>query len=817
MEILLQDLRYAVRMMFREFGFTVLVIITLALGIGANTAIFSVVNTVLLRSLPFSEPERVVLIWMSNPRLKLAYKELPAPPADFIDWRDQNSVFDNLSAFSATAYTLTGTSEPERIDGVQASADFFSVLGVRPEMGRTFTYEEDQPGKAQVSVISNGFWKRRFGGDPNIIDKVITLDGQSYTVIGVMPEGFEFPQGATMPAGLQFPPKPEVWTPIAFDNQRLRDRSNFSLAAIGRLKPGVSLEQARADMNGIAERIDQQFRRSSGFGTTLVEMREQIVGDMRFALIVLMGAVGSVLLIACSNVANLLLAKSTRRQKELAIRTAMGAGRLRLVRQMLTETMLLALAGGGAGLLLANWGTGFLLAISPDSIPRAREVSFDFWVFAFALGASLLTGILSGIVPSLQASRTDINTVLKEESLSSIGTGRSRHIRSLLVVSQVSIALVLLIGAGLLVKSFVLLQRVSIGFKPDNVLTMQLALPGFKYPAGAQQVAFFNQLLQRLKTAPGVRSAGVVTNLPLSGAGMSTNFTIEGRPVPPPRDRPMADYTAISPDLFDAMGIVLMKGRSFTDQDTATSPGVVIINETMANRFWPDEDVIGKALTVSVGSAPARLEIIGIVADVKGAKLSGEPMSGMYVPYTQSPQGFMFLVARTTPEPLSMASTLTREVYTVDKDQPVSRIKSMSQVIADSESNRNFNTVLLTLFAGLALTLAVLGVYGVIAYSVNQRKREIGIRMALGAQQRDVVGLILKQGMVLILIGISIGLVAAFILAKFVSSLLYQVSAWDAATFVLATLALTVAAVLPVFIPAFKATSIDPMTALKQE
>lgn len=817
MEILLRDLRYAVRMMIKNFGFTILVIITLALGIGANTAIFSVVNAVLLKPLPFKEPERIVLIWMSNPRLKLAYKELPAPPADFIDWRDQNTVFDNLSAFSANAFTLMGTSEPERIDGVQASADFFSVLGVQPALGRTFTHEEDQPGKSQVVVISNNLWGRRFGSDPNIINKVITLDGQSYTVIGVMPKGFEFPQGATMPPGLQFPAKPELWTPIAFNNERLRDRSNFSLAAIGRLKSGVSLQQARADMSGIAEKIDQQFRRSSGFDTTLVEMREQVVGDMRFALIVLMGAVGAVLLIACSNVANLLLARSTRRQKELAIRTAMGAGRARLVRQMLTETILLSLVGGVAGLLLAKWGTGLLLAISPDSIPRASEVNLDVWVFTFALGASLLTGILSGIVPSLQASRTDINTVLKEESLSSIGGGRSRHLRNLFVVSQIGLALVLLIGAGLLIKSYVLLQRVSLGFKPDNVLTMQLALPDFKYPDPAQQVAFFNQLIQRIEAAPGVQSAGVVTSLPLSGAGTSTNFNIEGRPVPPPQDRPMADYTAISPDYLDAMSIAVLKGRSFTDQDTATSPGRVIINETMANRFWPNEEAVGKAITVSLGSAPTRLEIVGIVADVKNAKLSGETIPGMYVPYTQSPAGFMFLVARTTPDPLSMTSTLTHEVYAIDKDQPVARIKSMAQVISESESNRNFNTVLLTLFAGLALTLAVLGVYGVIAYSVNQRKREIGIRMALGAQQRDIVKLILKQGLVLVMVGIAIGLVAAFILAKFMSSLLYQISDRDLVTFTVASLALTVVALLAICIPAFKATGIDPIIALRQE
>jgi putative ABC transport system permease protein len=817
MWMLLQDVRFAFRMMLKSYVFTIIAIITLALGIGANTAIFSVASGVLLRALPFNEPERIAFVWIDNPRRKMTYDKLPAPPADFLDWRSQNRVFDGMSAFFSNSFTLTGTGEPVRVEGVQATGDFFSILGATAARGRTFGPGEDRPGNDHVVVLSDGFWQRRFGSDLNVIGKTVSLNGITHEIIGVMPKDFDFPQGASMPPYLQFPPRPELWTPLSFDDETAKDRSTFNLATLARLKPGVTLAQAQADMSTIAASIDEQYRKKAGYGTALVEMREQLVGDVRTALLVLLGAVGLVLLVACANVSNLLLSRSIRRQRELAIRSALGAGRARLVQQMLTESILLALIGGALGLLLAKWGTSLLLLVSPDSIPHASGIGIDARVLGFTFAAALLTGLLAGLVPALQASRTDLNTLLHDEARGASSGSRNRRTRDLLVVAEVGLALVLLIGAGLLLRSFALLQQVKLGFTPDDVLTLHIDLPDYKYPEDSMNFAFFNQLLPRLAALPGVESVGLVSNLPLSGAAMSTTFTIEGRAPTLPQERPVADYTIASPGFFGALRIPLMRGRPFNDQDSATSPGVVLINEAMATRFWPGEDPLGKTISVSIGQYKGQRQVVGIVADVRRAALSDEPRPEMYVPYAQHPEGFMFMVARTRSNAPGLAPLVRREVLALDRDQPITQIRTMEEVVSSSESKRRFNLLLLCLFAGLALVLSVVGIYGVVSYSITQRTREIGIRMALGSQPGQVVRLVVRQGMLPALLGIAFGLLAAYILTRIMSSMLYQISATDPLVFLLASGALTLVALLATYIPAYRAAKIDPAVALRQE
>jgi len=816
MSTVLQDIRFAIRVMLKNYVFTVFAIITLALGIGANTAIFSVASGVLLRALPFKEPERITFIWINNARRKMAYEKLPAPAADFFDWRSQNRVFDGMSAFYSNSFTLTGVGEPERIEGVQATGDFFNILGVTAARGRTFGPGEDRPGNNRVVVLSDGFWKRRFGADPAVIGRILTLNGAAHQIIGIMPKDFDFPEGTMMPPYLQFPPRPELWTPLAFSDEVSKDRSTFNLATIAHLKPGVTLPQAQADMNIISATIDEQYRKKAGYATVLVEMREQLVGDVRTALLVLLGAVGLVLLVACVNVSNLQIARSMRRQKEFAVRAALGGGRARLVRQLLTESIMLALPGGVLGLLLAYSGTRLLLSISPDSLPRAAEIVIDARVLAFTFGATLVTGIIAGLAPALQATHTDLDTLLRDEARGSTASPRSRRTRDLLVVAEVGVALVLLIGAGLLVHSFVLLQQVKLGFRPDNVLTLHIDLPDDRYPEDRMNLAFFNDLLPRLGATPSFEAVGLVSNLPLSGAAMGTTFTIEGRPVGLPSERPSADYTIASPGFFTALGIPTLRGRAFSDQDTATSQGVVLINQAMAKRFWPDEDPIGQTISVSVGKYKGQRQIVGVVEDVRLTSLTDQPRPEMYVPYAQHPDGFMFMVARARSNPLGLVPFIRHEVLALDKDQPIAEIRSMEQVVSDSQAKRRFNLLLLCLFAGLALVLTVVGVYGVVSNSITQRVHEIGVRTALGARPGQILKLIIKQGMLPALIGIAMGLLAALAMTRLMSSMLYQISTTDPTVFVLAAVALTVVALLAIYVPAHRAAKIDAVQALRQ-
>ncbi|MEK6410812.1 MAG: ABC transporter permease [Acidobacteriota bacterium] len=804
METLLQDLRYAVRMLRTKPSFTIIVVLALAIGIGANTAIFSVVNAILLRPLPYKNADRISMIWMDNPKLGVAQDWHSYP--NYVDYTEQNQVYEDMAAFNDRSFNLTGTGDPVRVVGVWTTASLFSVLGVEPALGNIFTQAEEEPGKDLVVVLSNGLWKRRFGGDPGIVGQSISLNGVNRTVLGVMPASFTFPEKQT-----------ELWIPLALNPQRRQARNSISYKAVGRLKPGVTIEQARADMGGIAKRLDDQYSQS-GYGINLVPLHDQETGTVRPALLILLGAVAFVLLIACANVANLLLARAALREKEVAIRVALGAGRWRIIRQVLTESALLALAGGAAGLLLAVWGLDVLVALSPSDIPRLDQTGIDGRVLAFTLGVSLLTGLIFGLVPALQSSKSDPNESLKEGGRGSTGGVRGRRVRNSLVVSEIALSLVLLIGAGLLIKSFMRLQQFELGFNPDSLLTMRIQLPGSKYRDGKQVVGFYQQLLQRMEAVPGVQSAGAISSVFLTDTPNSTNFSIEGRPVPTGAEAIEVPLDSISPSYFRAMGIPLLRGREFDDRDVDGATPVVIINQTFANRFFEGEDPIGKRFVYG-GPAPQNpwITIVGVVADMRRTGFDKAPRPETFLPEAQNPDNALTIVARTATDPASFAGALRNEVWAIDKDQSVYDIKTMHQTLSEKMSQRRFNMLLLGVFAAVALTLAAVGIYGVMSYSVTQRSHEIGIRIALGAQRGDVLKLIVGQGITMALIGVSIGLGAAFVLTRLMSTLLFGVSATDPITFGAIALVLTGVALVASLVPAHRATKVDPMAALRYE
>jgi putative ABC transport system permease protein len=800
MSTLIQDLRYGARMLRKRPGFTLVAIITLALGIGANTAIFTVIYAVLLRPLPFDEPDRVVWMWGA---VRERGSRASVAPLDFLDYRARNQSFAEFAAAISIpiSFNLTGNGEPERLSGAVVTTNYFAALGVRPMLGRSFVGEEEQAGRDRVVILSHGLWQRRFGADPAIIDRTVTLDGQSLTVVGVMPPKMRFPNDA------------DLWRPMSFDAApEMRQRRAHFLRPIGRLKADVTIEQAQAEIDAIARQLEEQYPDTNTKWTMLlVPLQERIVGDIRPTLWVLLGAVAFVLLIACSNVANLMLARATSRYKEIAIRLAMGASRWHIIRQMLTESVLLAIIGGALGVLLALWGVDVLLSFSNASIPRAAEIGLNATVLGFTLAVSFITGTLFGLVPALGSSRPDLHDTLKEGSRSVSGGARHR-LRSLLVIAESALAVVLLIGAGLLIKSFVKLQEVSPGFDAEHVLTMRLDLPRGKTPA--QVADFYDQLQQRVAGLAGVEAVGMVSELPLTGQPNDAPFAIEGRAPEAPDQRPNADFRRVNHDYFRALRIPLLKGRQFTEQEARQSAGVVIISERLAAQYFPDDEPLGKYLLTDFGQHN-RFEIVGVVDDVRHRGLATDTYPAMYLPTLSLP--WTNLVIRTAGEPAGLAAAVRKEVGALDSQQPVAAVKPMAQWLSESVAQPRFRTLLLGVFAGIALLLSVLGIYGVMSYVVAQRTREVGIRMALGAGRFDVLRLVIGQGMRLALTGVALGLAAAYGLTRLLASLLFNVSATDPTTFIAIALLLAGVASLACYVPARRATKVDPMVALRYE
>ncbi len=820
METLIQDLRYGLRILLKRPGFTAVAVAALALGIGANSAIFSVVNGVVLRALPYKDPSRLAIVWsrLSSLEGKPASPEYPVSAGDFVDWRDQNQSFEQIAAFHSRPFNITGTGEPETLGGVRASASLFSLLGVEPRLGRTFTAEEDQSGAEHVVIISYGLWQRRFGSDDKIIGRKITLNDESYDVVGVMPQGFQFPRKGEMPGGFQFPRQADVYLPLALTPAQMTDRGRDYLAVVARLKTQATFAQAGAEMDAIADGLKQRYPQSNtNKEINVVSLHQQITGKVRTTLFVLLGAVGFVLLIACANVANLLLARAASRQKEFAIRTALGASRTRVIRQLLTESILLSLLGGTLGVLLSLWGIDLLVALSPANLPRVDAIGLDGRVLGFTFVISLLTGIIFGLAPALQVSKPDLNDALKDGGRSSSIGFRHNRFRSLLVVTEVALSLVLLIGAGLMIRSFVRLLNVDPGLNTRNLLTLDAGLPRGKY-TGPQQVAFFQQVIERMQALPGVQSVGAVYPLPLSGAEEGMGIGIENRPPAAPGEAYTSGPHWVSPDYFSVMAISLAAGREFTERDGVDAPRVVIINQAMAHRYWSDEDPIGRRIAFDqVNGQPNWREIVGVVKDVRHISLDSEPKPEMYFPFPQVPIFFLTIVLRTTGDPLSLAAAARGEVLAVKSDQPISNIHTMEELLANSVAQRRFNMLLLGVFATIALLLSAVGIYGVMSYSVVQRSHEIGVRMALGARRSDVLALVVKQGMALVLAGLGIGLGVAFALTRIMVSLLYGVSATDPLTFSIIALLLGAVAMLACYVPARRATKVDPMVALRYE
>ena len=807
MQNLFQDSRYGFRMLLRNPGFTLVAVIALALGIGANTAIFSVVNSVLVRPLPFANSDRLVVIWESNPQQN-SFREAVAAP-NFLDWQAQNTVFEHMAAFRQDNFNITGTDRPEQLPGCRTDARLFQVLGAEPLLGRTFQDGEQEPPSV---VISKGLWARLFASDPNIIGRKMIVNGEPLAISAVMPAGFDFPEGNNLWVRSRYR-VPE--NPLNLSQDPTADRGHQYLQAIALLKPGIAIEQAQAEMEAIGTRLEQQYPDdNTGRRTILVSLREEEVGQVRPILLILFGAVGFVLLIVCANVANLLMARAATRQKEIAIRVALGASRRRIAQQLLTESVMLALAGGGAGLLVALWGISPLVALIPADIHGLQNIGVDARVLGFTMAVSLLTGLVFGLLPATQASKTDLNESLKEGGRGSTEGRRGAALRSALIVSEIALSLVLLVGAGLMIKSFIRLQQVELGFATENLLTMRLTLPQAKYPEKRDQARFFQQALQRVQAAPGVELAAAISRLPLTPGNSSRSIIREGREAADAQNSPSADYRVISPDYFRAMSIPVLKGRPFTERDNAEAAGSVIINETAARRFFPDEDPVGKRLQIE---GDEWFEVVGVVGDVKHLGQDSKTRPEVYVSYLKRPWPVMTFVARSAQNPAALGETLREAVLAVDRDQPVYSVSTVEQLASRSVARRRSNMLLLGIFAVVAMLIAAVGLYGVMSYSITQRKHEIGIRIALGASRRDILKMVLGYGLTLAMIGVAIGAVAALMLTRVVESLLFGVSATDPATFALISVVVIGVALGACFVPARRATKVDPMVALRYE
>ncbi|HKO98502.1 MAG TPA: ABC transporter permease [Pyrinomonadaceae bacterium] len=807
MQRLLQDLRYAIRTMRKKPGFTLIAVMTMALGIGASTAIFTVVNAGLLRGLPYKSADNLYHVWESTPQKEFNQREFSYP--DYQDYQ-QNQVFEGLAAYTGGGGILSGRGEPERVFAPSASSNFFSVLGVEPLLGRTFQPGEDKQGAPRVTVLTYGMWQRRFGGDPNVIGQSLNINGDNYTIVGVLPASFQF---ALRPA--------DLWRPYQPTDNQLTRRYMHGTNLIGRLKPGVSAAQAQSELALIAKRIEQEHNQShAGTGVKLIPLQEQFIGQVKPILLVLLAAVGFVLLIACANVASLLLTRSLSRQKEVAIRAALGANRWRVIRQLLTESVLLSLAGGVIGLLIAYWGVDALVATLPDSqlnaLPFLKTLKIDSTILLFSIGLSLLTGIVFGLAPAIQSSRPDLNEVLKEGGRSTAGGARQR-LRSVLVAAEIAMAVVLLVGAGLMMKSLLKLLQSNVGFNAQNVLTMTVAIPMAKYTDANQQIAFFDQLKDRVESLPGVTGAGTVNILPLQ-SGNTTRFYVDGDPVPVPGQEIEANVRTIDESYFQALGVPMLAGRPFDDRDKVGSQDVVIIGKTLADRVFQGRDPVGRKIAYNSSTGTPDL-VIGVVGDVKITGLDEAVRPVIYYPFRQFPGPGTNLVVRTTGDPTSLAGAIRNESRLLEPEVAIFNVRPMEEVVSNSPAAfmRRFPALLIGIFAGVALLLASIGIYGVVSYSVSQQTHQIGVRMALGAQTSDILRMVLKQGLSLAVIGIGIGVVGAFGLMRLLRSLLFEVQATDVTTFAIVVGTLLVVAMLACYIPARRATKVDPLGALRYE
>ncbi len=811
MQTLIQDLRYGIRMLLKKPAFTLVAVVTLALGSGANAAIFSVVNGVLLRSLPYPEPDRIVTLWENNSRESIPRDDVS--PANFLDWRERQQVFSEMAYANPSSLEYSSGDEPEVLRAAQVSAGFFNIFGVKAAYGRTFLPEEYETGRDRAVVMSYGTWQRRFGADENIVGRTLTLDGTPTTVVGVMPPDFRL---------YLFDREEEMWSPQVPDERMKQQRKATYLKVVARLKPEVTVSQAQAEMDRIATQLAQEHPNTNeGVGVTAVTLPEHLKGRWRLALWILFGAVGFVLLIACANVANLLLARGCEREREFVIRAAVGAGRRRILRQLLTESALLAIVGCALGLLLAVWAVDLLVAYNPGDVPRIEQVRLDAATLGFVSLLSFFAALIFGLAPALQFSRTDLQASLKDSGQTRSSSLRNR-LRNVLVVSEIALALVLLIGAGLLLRSFIGLLKVDPGFAADRVVALQVFIWS-RYNKPEQREAYTRETLERIESLPGVQAAGVTTSIPLLESSMTTSlpFLIEGQPPPPPGQEPVSQFTIASANYFSAIGARLLRGRVFTQFDTKDSPPVAVINETMANRFWQNEDPVGRKFTLRRGGRDARsgtpLEIIGVVTDQRQDGPEKAPRPEFFVPYSQSPTGSLIFVARTKDDPQVLVQALKATIWESNNSQPFYAVTTMDKLMSDSLKARRFNLALLGAFAVLALALAVVGIYGVMSFSTGQRIREIGLRMALGAQTKDIMKLIVGQGLRLTLIGVGAGLLLALGLTRLLSSLLHEVGPTDPVTYVLIALLLTSVALLACYIPARRATKVDPLVALRYE
>jgi putative ABC transport system permease protein len=815
MRNLLSDLQLGIRILLRNPGFSITAIFLLALGIGANTAIFSVVNAVLLRPLPYQDSSRIMQIWHVPPARSFPGISLfSVSPANYLDWRSMNHSFEDMAAYGGARFNIGGKERPEAIQAAPVAPGFFSILRVQPILGRGFTPDDDRPGQGHVVVLGNALWRERFGADPSVIGQKIVLDGEPYTILGVMPPKFKFPSWA------------QLWTPLAWTSEKRAIRGNHNYLVIGRLKPGVDIRAAQAELSAISTRLEQLYPEDDkGWGATILPLREQLVGNVRPALLVLLGAVAFVLLIACANVANLVLGKILARKKEIAIRSALGATRGAILRLVLAETLLLSVAGGAVGLFLARFGTTLIVKFLADRLPRFAEITLNAPVLAFTAFLALFAGALAGILPALRFTKTDVNEALKQgqgRGSSESGGGKTR---TLLVVSEVALSLVLLIGAGLMVRTLWQLSNVKPGFDPNSLLTMTVSIPANKFPTPASYASFFERVLQQVRSTPGVQSAGVIDDLPMGRGGSHQPVAIEGQPVVPMSDQPEVDVRLISSGYLPTMRVPLLRGRDLTVDDVAGRTPAVLISESMAKRFWPHENPLGKHLTLTFYPGVSR-EIVGVVGDVKLDSLDETrpvetvywPLDQIFAPPSETWRSFpMSLAVRTGGDPMSLVTAVTSAVHQIDPETPLTDLTTMNELISDTLKPQRSNMFLLAAFAGLALVLTAVGIYSVLSYAVRRRVREIGIRMAFDASHSDVLKMIVTDGMKPILLGVTIGLAAALALGRVVSSLIYGVRATDPLTLGTVTVLLVAVGVLATAIPAYRATRVEPIRTLRDE